>query len=116
MIKVIVAGTRTFQNYNLLERKLTKILQNQAAVEIISGGARGADTLGEKFAQQHGYKTTKFLPNWKAWGRQAGYRRNLYMAQYATHLVAFWDGKSRGIAHMIEIAKAKGLRVRIIRY
>ena len=116
MIKVIVAGTRTFENYNLLERKLNKILQNYGTVEIVSGGAKGADSLGEKYADLRGHKLAKFLPNWGLWGKQAGIRRNVYMAQYATHLVAFWDGRSRGTAHMIEAAKAKGLPVRIIRY
>lgn len=56
MIKVIVAGTRTFANYSLLERKLNKILQNYGTVEIVSGGAKGADSLGEKYADLRGTK------------------------------------------------------------
>lgn len=115
-IRVIVAGSRHFQNQALLEEKLDKILERcvEQPIEIISGGAEGADQAGEAYAQKRGLKVVQFPANWKQFGKQAGFRRNEQMAKYATHLVAFWDGKSSGTRHMIETAKAKGLPVRVI--
>jgi hypothetical protein len=91
-------------------------LVNQKDVEIVSGTAAGADTLGERYAQEKGYEVKKFPAQWDLYGKSAGYKRNQQMAEYADGLIAFWDGKSRGTKHMIDIATNKGLKVRVIRY
>ena len=54
------------------------------------------------------------LAEWKKWGRRAGYRRNVQMAQHADALIAIWDGKSPGTRHMIETANAHGLAVFVL--
>lgn len=118
MFKVIVAGSRGFCDYDLLERKLDKILANKVSegIEVVCGEARGADALGKKYALNKGYKVASFPAHWDTFGKSAGYRRNQEMADYADALVAFWDGASRGTAHMITIAEIKGLPIRVIRY
>ena len=50
MFHVIVAGSRTFADYELLKQTLDHLLQNKTDVEIVSGGARGADQLGERLS------------------------------------------------------------------
>jgi hypothetical protein len=50
------------------------------------------------------------------YGKSAGYKRNHEMLAAATGLIAFWDGRSRGTAHMIHIAREAGLKVVVIRY
>jgi hypothetical protein len=70
--------------------------------EIVSGGAKGADTLGEQFAQTHNLPCKIFPADWKKYGRAAGPKRNAQMAEYANYGVALWDGKSRGTANMIK--------------
>lgn len=117
--RVIIAGSRDFSDYNLLVEKCDKILKNKLStheVVIISGGARGADRLGESYATSLGLKLNRFLPDWDRYGPSAGYRRNAVMADNADALIAFWDGKSKGTGHMIDLAKQKGLAVRIINY
>lgn len=119
MKRVIVAGSRHFNDYALLERKLDAIFLHSKPEEvaIISGCCEGADTLGERYARERGMSLIQCPAMWKAFGRlRAGYIRNGLMADIATHLVAFWDGKSTGTKMMIEIAEAKGLPVRVIRF
>jgi len=38
------------------------------------------------------------------------------MSNNADGLIAFWNGKSKGTKHMIDIATKDGLKVRVIRY
>ena len=118
MFKVIVAGGRDFVDSLYLHRTLDKLLSNKAKdqVVIISGRARGADTLGENYGVSKGIRVDGYLANWDKYGKSAGYRRNVEMANDADALVAFWDGKSRGTMHMINIANEKGLQVRVKPY
>jgi ABC-type enterochelin transport system substrate-binding protein len=115
-MKVIIAGGRNFRDYNKLRESCDNILVNQKEVEIVSGTAAGADTLGERYAQEKGYEVKKFPAQWDLYGKSAGYKRNQQMAEYADGLIAFWDGKSKGTKHMIDIANKMGLKVRVIRY
>ena len=115
-MKVIIAGGRTFQDFDLLCEKVDKILSRQDEIEIVSGTARGADKLGERYADERGYKIARFPADWSNNGKAAGFIRNEDMARYSNALIAFWDGKSRGTKHMIDTAYMMGLKVRIIRY
>lgn len=132
-MKIIVAGGRNFEHYALLKMKLNEILKNVSdEVTIISGGAKGADLLGEKYAKEKGYKIKKIEADWdninvigaiiktnqfgKSYNANAGPQRNKKMADIADGLVAFWDGKSLGTKNMIDIATNMNLKVRIIKY
>ncbi len=115
-MKVIIAGGRNFCDYDKLRESCNNILVNQKEVEIVSGTAAGADTLGERYAQEKGYEVKKFPAQWDLYGKSAGYKRNQQMAEYADGLIAFWDGKSKGTKHMIDLANKMGLKVRVVRY
>lgn len=117
--KVIIAGTRMFADYTLLCSSCDKLLSQKGLTHdiiIVSGTARGADKLGERYAKERGYNVELFPADWKKKGRAAGYIRNADMANNADALIAFWDGTSHGTAHMIDIARKKNLPVRVIRY
>lgn len=117
--RVIVAGGRDFIDYALMERTLDRLIYHKCLrreVEIVSGCARGADTLAIQWARSRGFPVKRFPADWDKYGRGAGSLRNIEMAEYGTHLIAFWDGKSRGTAHMIRTATEHGLKVRVIRY
>jgi YspA, cpYpsA-related SLOG family len=116
MLKIIVAGSRDFNDYELLEEKLNFYIGEHQDVEIISGMARGADRLGEKYAREKSLKLQKFLANWGKYGKNAGYLRNEEMARYASHAIIFWNGKSKGTAHMIELCKKYKINYRVIRF
>lgn len=116
--KVIVAGTRTFKNYALLENRLVHFLSGRKPSEviIISGGAKGADRLGEKFAKEKHCNLKVFPADWITFGNSAGYRRNAEMSKVANACVVFWDGRSKGTKHMIDIAEKEGLDIVIVNY
>ena len=114
MFKVIIAGSRTFQDYELLKSYADyKLSHIDDTIEIVSGSARGADALGERYAKDRGYCLKIFPADWERYGKAAGYRRNAEMAGYADALIAFWDGKSRGTMHMINLAKQHKLKVAV---
>jgi hypothetical protein len=113
-MKVIIAGGRTFDDYDLLCQKCDKALSTLKTVEIVSGTANGADKLGERYANERGYTIKQFPANWDKYGKSAGYKRNEEMAKYADALIAFWDGKSRGTKHMIDLAKQYDLKVKVV--
>ncbi len=125
-LRVIIAGSRDFDDYALLKREALNILKYdnrpKELVQIVSGGARGADRLGEQFAKEFGLEIEQFLADWDGLGKRAGYVRNADMAKFACEngnqgmLIAFWDGKSKGTKHMIDLAKKHGLEVHIVNF
>lgn len=116
--RVIIAGCRDFDNYELLKERCDFFLQNQKKedVVIVSGHASGADALGERYAQERGYKLETYPADWQTHGKAAGPIRNEQMANISNALIAFWDGKSRGTKNMIETATKRGLQVAVVRY
>src|SRR6056297_2533768 len=114
-MKVIIAGSRGFDGYNLLKEKRDFYLSRQTDVEIVSGTARGADQIGERYAKERGYKLTRFPADWDKHGKSAGVIRNKEMAEYADALIAFWDGKSSGTRHMLQTAHSKRLKYKIVK-
>jgi len=116
--RIIVAGGRDFKDYAYLSRKLDKLLGNldPKSIVIVSGGATGADTLGERYCIERGYRLRRFPAEWESLGKPAGHLRNQLMAHFATHLVAFWDGMSRGTGSMISIGEGCQLNTRVCRY
>lgn len=116
--RVVVAGSRTFSDYGLLASKLDKLLENltRTDMEIVSGGAPGADRLGERYANDRKLRLKRFPADWDRYKHAAGPIRNSVMAWYGTHLVAFWNGKSSGTRDMIQQAEKEGLQTRTIIY
>lgn len=120
IFRVIIAGGRDFNNYEFAKNKINYVLQNKMNNDtnliIICGGACGADKIGERFAKENGIEIQYYLANWSTFGKSAGYIRNKQMADNADALIAFWDGKSSGTKHMIDLAKKYGLKTRIFYY
>ena len=104
-MKYIVAGGRDFNN-GLIIRHILSQFNN--IDEIVSGMARGADSQGRLYAEQYNIPCKLFPAQWDTFGKAAGYIRNVEMADYADALIAFWNGKSKGTAHMIKTMKLKG--------
>ena len=118
IFKVIIAGGRTFQNYEVLRDFCDKCLSRKAKthqIEVLSGCCRGADILGQEYARKNGFSIWYMPANWRD-GKSAGPQRNQLMAENADALIAFWDGRSRGTKNMIEIAKKLKLLIRVKMY
>jgi hypothetical protein len=116
MRKVIIAGSRDFNDYERLCEVCNTLLAVESDIEIVSGTCKGADQLGERYAIEHNLPVKKFPADWNKYKRAAGYRRNTQMAEYGDYLIAFWDGLSKGTQMMINIAKKKGLKVKVVIY
>lgn len=119
IFNVIIAGGRDFNDYELLKSKCLSLLRNkmdECDVQIVCGCARGADTLGKQFAEEFGLKVLEYPADWDKYGKKAGYLRNEEMAKVGNALIAFWNGKSKGTGHMIDLAKKYKLDIRIVNY
>ena len=112
-MKLIIAGGRDIHDYNLVLSGLEE--SEFKPTEIVSGGAKGVDALGERYAIEMNLPLHIFEANWEEHGRAAGPIRNRKMAENADALLAIWDGKSRGTKNMIETATKKGLLVYVKR-
>lgn len=112
-MKVIVAGSREITDYELVK----KAIQDSGfqVTEIISGGARGVDSLGERYAKELNLPCEVISADWDVYGKAAGYIRNEKMAKRGEALVAIWDGKSKGTRNMINIAQKNNLKMSVKR-
>lgn len=113
-MRVAVVGSRTFNDYDLLRRELDKMYPNISL--IVSGGAKGADSLAEKYAKEEGISTLVFRPDWNQFGKRAGFIRNKDIVTNSDTVVAFWDGKSKGTANSIKHAQFMGKKLIIVKF
>jgi hypothetical protein len=112
-MKLIIAGSRSFRDYQLLCQTLAP--ERHRITEVLHGGARGADQLGFRWAVRHHVRSRCFAADWERFGKTAGVRRNHQMAQAGDMLLAFWDGRSAGTRHMISCMQQLGKPVVVIR-
>lgn len=115
-IKLAVVGSRNFNDYDLLVSHIDKIASTHNIILIVSGGAIGADKLGEQYAKKNNIPTQIFFPNWKKYGRSAGIIRNKDIIESADFVIAFWDGKSSGTLNSINLAKKLGKELEIVHF
>ncbi len=117
--RVVIAGCRDYTKYNEAKEYIDYCLCNirkENEIIIISGGARGADAIGEQYAKENGFRVEIYPAQWKKYGRSAGPKRNEEMAKICDCVICFWDGKSRGTKSMIEYAKKHNKPIRIKKY
>jgi len=119
-IRIIVAGGRDFRDFDFMCKTLDYLLRNclDYHITIISGGANGADKLGEQYAHLRNYNVEVHEAEWEKYGKRAGIIRNEFMALEigATNCLVFWDGKSKGSKHMAETARAYKLPTKVVGY
>src|SRR2546427_5550612 len=112
-MKLIIAGSRTFTNYQRLCQTLA--LDRSRITQVLTGGARGAEVLGSRWAWKHAVRHQLFRADWERFGKTAGVRRNHQLAQAGDVLVVFGDEPSPGTAHLIQCMQALGKPVVVIR-
>lgn len=108
--KVIIAGSRQIEDYDALKALIETVGWDIG--EVVSGGCRGVDTMGEQWAAEHGVPVRPFVADWAHHGREAGELRNREMAHYADALILLWDAKSPGASCMLREAAKAGIPVR----
>ena len=117
--RIVIAGCRDYNDYTnakfFIDNCLKEIRKNGNII-ILSGCCSGADKIGERYAEENGFKIEKHPALWNKYGRSAEPKRNKAMAQIADLIICFWDGKSRGTKSMIEYAKVfnKPINIKMI--
>lgn len=109
-MRVAVIGSRTFNDYD----EVKSVLSTLKITLLISGGAKGADSLGEKYAKENNIETKIFYPDWSKHGKKAGFLRNSDIINEAELIIAFWDKTSKGTKDSIDKALKLNKRVLII--
>lgn len=106
-VKLAIVGSRGFQDYDALSEFIDKTIKENSyeIIGVISGGAKGADSLGELWAKTKGYPITIYQAEWDKYGKSAGFRRNYDIIKNCDIVFAFWDGESKGTKHDLELAK-----------
>lgn len=117
-VRLIIAGSRCFQDEEYFLRVINSEIRMMNLMpwmidEVVSGTAAGPDSIGEVWAVQNNIKVQQFKPHWDEFGKVAGFIRNKEMGDYATHLLAIWDGKSKGTKQMIDYMNSLKKPVRI---
>jgi len=109
-MRVAIVGSR---NYPCTFEVVKYVMRLPTNTTVISGGARGVDSIAESIARILGLQTLIFLPDWEKHGKKAGFLRNIEIVKNSDRLVAFWDGESKGTLHSINLAKQSGIPVTI---
>lgn len=107
-----IVGSRGFDDRELM----FEILNVLEPFVLISGGAVGADSLAEEYADLHQYGKIIHLPDWHTYGKSAGFIRNKSIVEDSGMVLAFWDGVSNGTKSTIALCRKMGVTVEIIDY
>ena len=111
-MKIAIIGSRNFTNYKLLQEILEQYKPKITLV--VSGAAKGADSLGEKWALENNIQTLIFPADWNQYGKRAGFIRNEDIIKNCDYCVAFWDGESKGTKHSLSLCKKYNKPVKIV--
>lgn len=124
MFNLAVVGSRSFKDYETMEYEIDRIFKAKKrdtpdrGMCIVSGGARGADTLAKRYASKH-RKDVYYVEHpadWKLHGKGAGKIRNVEIVKECHAVLAFWDGKSKGTKHTLSVAQSLGKHVKVVRF
>lgn len=114
--KIVIAGCRDFNNYDLAKQHIDFCINNikkKYELVFVSGGCKGADLLGERYAKENDYALEIHPANWEKYGKAAGPIRNKKMAEDCDYAICFWNGKSKGTKSMINYARMLNKPIRI---
>lgn len=112
-VPIAIVGPRSYTRYSRVFRLVSKLAATIPDLVVVSGGAKGTDTLAELAAKRLGVPTLILKPDWSK-GRGAGLMRNTKIVSNAIGVIAFWDGVSTGTADTINKAEKAGKLLKVI--
>ena len=113
-MKLAIVGSRGFNDYSLLQNTIKSLSIDIST--IISGGAKGADSLAKQYAIENELELIEFIPDWNKYGLKAGMLRNTDIINEADCVIAFWDSKSIGTKDSIIKAKKSNKLLKVLEY
>ena len=113
--KIAIIGSRDFKNKNLLNTIMQELKEKFNIITIISGGAKGADTMGVQWANKNDIESKVFYPDFKK-HKKAYHYRNRQIVKESDMVVAFWNGSSTGTKYTINFAKTLEKEVLVVKY
>jgi len=113
--KIAIIGSRDFKNKKLLGLHMKKLKESHTITHIVSGGAKGADTMGVQWANKNDIETIVYYPDFKK-HKRAYHFRNRQIVHESDIIVAFWNGNSTGTKYTINYAKTLEKEVLVIKY
>lgn len=112
-MKLAIVGSRSFDNERLAYKLLDVTAKHLGVDLVVSGGAHGADMIGEAWARSRGIAVQIHKPDWDRHGKSAGFIRNADIVHDADIVFALWDGKSRGTLDTLRKAETSD-KMRIV--
>ena len=109
-MRIAIVGSRDYPRLDLVARYVAALPDGTV---VVSGGARGVDSVAAGAARARGLEVAEHLPDWKTYGRAAGMVRNKAIVRDADRVAAFWDGVSGGTANTIDITRRAGKPVEV---
>jgi hypothetical protein len=107
-MKLAIIGSR-----NVGEIDISEYIP-EGVTEIVSGGAKGADTLARQYAEENGIPIKEFLPEYSKYGRSAPLKRNVQIVDYADRVLAFWKDGSRGTKYVVDYCAKIGKPCKVV--
>lgn len=104
-MKLLIIGSRSITDFDL-----TGYIPEDVEL-IISGGARGIDSVAEKYANDHGIEKVIIFPQYERLGRAAPIKRNEEMVDLCDTVLAVWDGQSKGTKYTLNYARKKNKKI-----
>lgn len=116
MVKLAIVGSRDYTDYESFKAIVDSIisLNNLNVYKIISGRARGTDTMAEQYAKENSIPMQVFKANWEIFGKKAGMMRNRDIVANSDYVLAFWDGESKGTKGTIDMARKDGKLLKVM--
>lgn len=112
-MKIAIVGSRNPGNINIAN-EIEKRINIRNVEAIISGGAKGIDTLAAEYAKKNDVQLIEYRPDYAKHGRAATFIRNRQIIENSDMVVAFWNGESRGTKYSIDYANKIGRKTLII--
>jgi len=114
--RLAVVGSRDFDDFELFVKIMDRLRLVKVIDVIISGGAKGVDSMARHYSEVNGIDFEEYLSDWDKHGRSAGFIRNQTIWDNSTSGIAIWDGISKGTAHSFEISKKQNKPLIIFNY